>query len=60
MIPQLEKYTTIKENYRQTPLVNTNTKIFIKIMKTTFNSILKASQHDQMSFIPGIQGWLNA
>lgn len=60
MIPQLEKYAAIKENYRQIPLVNTDIKIFIKIIKTKFNSILKASQHDQMSFIPGIQGWLNA
>lgn len=41
-----------KKNHRRISLMNTGAKIFSKILANRM-------QHDQVGFIPGIQGWFN-
>lgn len=50
---------TSKENYRQVSLLNTDTKIFTKILVNPKQRHIKAIiYHDQVGFILGIQGRL--
>jgi hypothetical protein len=60
LISKADKGTSKKENYGSISLMKIDAKMFNKTMANQIQQhIRKIIYHDQVSFIPGMQGWFN-
>ena len=60
LIPKSDKYATKKENYRPVSLMNIDEKVLDKILANRIQQhIKKIMHHDEVDFIPGLQGFVN-